>query len=151
MNRATIGWLWVAGQAILLVALVLLPGRDDWPTPTVVEAIALVLTVLGFAVMVAAALRLGRGLTPTPVPSDNGALQTTGLYQFARHPIYTGVLLVVAGIVLRSGSFVQLIVGVMLAVFFNAKAAWEEAALADRYHDYAEYAEATPRFLPRLR
>ena len=108
VDRRTVGWAFVAGQVLLLVALVLLPGRDDWPTPSRVWMIGQVLVIAGFVLMLVASLRLGRGLTATPVPNARGQLITGGLYRYVRHPIYTGVLLIVVGLTLRSGSFVTL-------------------------------------------
>jgi protein-S-isoprenylcysteine O-methyltransferase Ste14 len=148
VDRRTIGWLFVAGQVVLLVALVLLPGRDDWPTPSWVWMVGQVLVIAGFVVMIAASLRLGRGLTATPVPNTRGQLITGGLYRYVRHPIYTGVLLIVVGLTLRSGSVVTLAVAVVTVVFFDRKARWEEAQLSKRYPDYADYASHTHRFVP---
>ena len=145
------GWAFVAGQAVLLVALVVLPGRDDWPTPSWVRLVGQVLVVAGFVLMIVASLRLGRGLTATPVPNARGQLITGGLYQYVRHPIYSGVLLVVVGLTVRSGSFVTLSVAIVTVVFFDRKARWEEAQLRERYPDYAEYASHTPRFVPGVR
>jgi len=67
-----------------------------------------------------------------------------------RHPIYTGVLTIVAGIVLRSGSVIQALVGVATVAFFTVKAKWEEGQLRERYADYDSYAAEVPRFLPRI-
>lgn len=142
------GWAFVAGQVVLLVALVLLPGRDDWPTPSWVWLVGQVLVIAGFVLMILASLRLGRGLTATPVPNARGELITGGLYRYVRHPIYTGVLLIVVGLTLRSGSFLTLAVAAVTVVFFDRKAAWEEARLRERYPGYDEYASRTPRFIP---
>jgi len=149
VNRTLTGWALVAMQAVLIGALVFLPGRDDWPTPDWLASFGFALLVSGFLLMLAAALRLGRALTPTPVPSKYGKLTTSGLYRYMRHPIYTGVLLVVVGLGLRSGSWISAAVAVVTVVFFNAKAAWEEDRLTERYDGYAAYAAATPRFVPR--
>lgn len=148
MSRSTVGWLWVAGQAVLLGLLILLPGGDGWGRPRWLLAVAGVLFFGGLALVAVAALRLGAGLTPTPVPTQAGQLTTSGLYRFVRHPIYTGVLLTAAGMVMRSGSWLQLGVGVALLVFFDRKAAWEEQQLRDRYPGYADYAAKTPKFFP---
>ncbi len=148
VDRRTVGWAFVAGQVVVLVALVLLPGRNDWPTPPWVRTAGQVLVIAGFVLMIAASLRLGRGLTATPVPNARGQLITRGLYRYVRHPIYTGVLLIVAGLTLRSGSVVTLAVAVVTVVFFDRKARWEEARLRERYPGYAEYASHTPRFVP---
>ena len=148
VDRRVVGWLFVAGQVVLLVALVLLPGRDDWPTPSWVWMVGQAAVVAGLVVIVVASLRLGTGLTPTPVPNARGRMVTGGLYRFVRHPIYTGVLMIVVGLTIRSGSYITLAVAVATIVFFDRKAAWEEARLRERYDGYAGYAERTPRFVP---
>lgn len=96
-----------------------------------------------------AALGLGSALTPTPVPRDIGTLITRGFYRYVRHPIYTGVLSVAAGLTLRSGSWVHLAVAAITVLFFGRKASWEEVQLAERYADYPAYQAMTPKFLPR--
>lgn len=149
MERTTIGWIFVAIQVLLFVILALLPSGDAWPTPLAVDLAGLALVVAGVIWMLIAARRLGPALTPTPVPSERGSLTTTGLYGRVRHPIYTGVLALVLGIVVRSGSLVTLAFGLVTVAFFTVKARWEEARLAERYPDYPAYAARTPRFLPR--
>ncbi|MDH3294689.1 MAG: DUF1295 domain-containing protein, partial [Acidimicrobiia bacterium] len=96
------GWLFVLAQAMLLIALIAVPRADDWPVPTWLNLTGVLLAGFGLLVMVAAALRLGPNLTPTPMPKAHGQLTTTGLYRYSRHPIYTGVLVLVVGIVVRS-------------------------------------------------
>ncbi len=149
MSRNITGWLFVAAQAILLGALILLPGRDDWPTPGWLTTVGYVLVLTGLAVVAIAAFRLGPALTPTPVPTKNARLTTSGFYRHVRHPIYTGVLTIVAGLTIRSGSLISLAVAAVTVIFFNSKAGWEEARLAERYDGYADYAAVTPRFVPQ--
>lgn len=149
MSRTLTGWLFVATQAVLLIALLLLPSANNWPSPLPVQAVGYAAIVAGLAVIVLASFRLGPALTPTPVPTNSGQLATDGFYRYVRHPIYTGVLLIVAGITLRSGSVVTLAVAVLTVVFFTTKAKWEEARLVERYDGYSAYAAVTPRFIPR--
>lgn len=149
MNRTTVGWIWVGGQAVLLGALILLPGRDDWPTPGWVEALAAVLFFGGLALIGLAAFGLGTALTPTPVPTQHGTLTTGGFYRYVRHPIYTGVLSVVAGMTLRSGSWIHVAVAILTVGFFDRKAAWEEQQLVEHYPGYPAYAAMTPKFVPQ--
>lgn len=148
MSRHTVGWAFVGAQIALLVLLVVSPSGDDWSTPGWLMGLGWLVSVLGVVIAVAAGLRLGAALTPTPVPTDRGDLTTHGLYRYVRHPIYTGVLAVVLGIVLRSGSTVTALIGLALLAFFTVKARWEEGQLRDAYLDYAAYAARTPRFVP---
>jgi len=149
-DRAT-GRLFVAAQLALFVVIVALPRADHWPIPGWLVAVGYALMAAGTALVVVAGIRLGPSLTPTPVPTDSGRLTTSGLYRFSRHPIYSGVLAIVAGIVIRSGSLVVAAIGALAVVFFTVKARWEEGLLRERYPDYAAYAATTGRFLPRLR
>lgn len=145
------GWAFVAVQAALLITLIVLPGADAWPTPPWLRMIGAALVGVGLVVIAVASLGLGRSLTPTPVPNSRGELQVDGLYRFVRHPIYSGVLSIVVGLTLRSGSLVTLGLACATLAFFNTKAAWEEARLAERYPRYETYAAGTPRFIPRAR
>ncbi len=144
------GWSLVAIQAVLLGALVLLPASSDWSLSRSVTRIAHVIAWAGLAVVGVAALSLGSALTATPVPKLHAELRTGGLYRFTRHPIYSGVLVFVAGTVVASQNVLKLAVGVALIVFFNVKARWEEERLRATYPDYDTYAKQTPRFVPRL-
>lgn len=147
-NRHIIGWLWVAGQAVFLGALILLPNGQAWDRSGALGLAANVLFFLGLAIVAIGALRLGTGITPSPVPSSLGQLRTTGLYRFMRHPIYTGVLVAVVGIALRSGSWLHVAIAAATFVYFDRKAAWEEGQLRGHYPDYDAYAATTAKFIP---
>jgi protein-S-isoprenylcysteine O-methyltransferase Ste14 len=141
----------VAGQFVLIGILVVLPNRHDWPVPTALTAACSAATFAGLAVMVIGATGLGRGLTATPLPNAHARLRTGGLYRYARHPIYSGLLLTMASVTLASGSGLRLLTLGALALLLNVKARWEETRLAQRFEGYADYAARTPRFVPRLR
>ena len=148
MNRQRTGWLLVAVQVVLLVALVLVPTGTAWPMPGWLAAVAVALVVLGLAVVAVGGLTLGRALTPTPVPSTRGELRTGGPYRWVRHPIYSGVLAVVGGLTIGSRQWLGLALGVATVAFFTVKARWEEARLAEVYPGYRAYAARTSRFVP---
>jgi protein-S-isoprenylcysteine O-methyltransferase Ste14 len=142
----------VAGQFVLIGILVLLPGRHDWPVPAALKVACSIATVVGLAVMVIGATGLGRGLTATPLPNAHAQLRTGGLYRYARHPIYSGLLLTMASITVASGSGFRLLTLGVLVLLLTVKARWEETRLIQRFGGYADYAARTPRFVPfRLR
>ena len=140
--------LMVVGQFVLIGILVALPKGDDWPVPTALTVACSVATVLGLTVMVIGATGLGRGLTATPLPNAHAQLRTGGLYRYARHPIYSGLLLMMAAITVAAGSGLRLLTLAALVLLLNVKARWEETRLAERFEGYADYADRTPRFLP---
>jgi protein-S-isoprenylcysteine O-methyltransferase Ste14 len=141
----------VAGQFLLIGILVLVPGRHDWPVPAGLKVACSIATFVGLAVMIIGATGLGRGLTATPLPNAHAKLRTGGLYRYARHPIYSGLLLTMAAITVASGSVSRLLTLVVLVLLLTGKARWEETRLMRRFEGYAGYAARTPRFVPRLR
>lgn len=148
MSERTIGWAFVAVQALLLAALILLPGRSDYELPGAVRTITDVTFWAGVVVCVLAAISLGRALTATPVPNASGELRTGGLYRFARHPIYSGVILIVVSLAVRSGAWWKVALGVGTIAFFVVKTRWEEQRLNERFDEYESYAATTGRFFP---
>ncbi len=147
-SERTTGWVFVAVQATLLATLILLPSRDDFSLPGWARTVADATFWLGIALILVAAGFLGRSLTATPVPLERAELRTTGPYRWARHPIYSGVILVVVALAARSGNVISVVVAAATLVFFVAKSRWEERRLAERFPDYAAYAARTGRFFP---
>lgn len=146
-ERRTAWWL-VAVQFGLLAVIVLIPAGDDWPVGPGLRLVAATLAAVGLALMVVAGLQLGRNLTALPLPTGGARLRTDGLYRVARHPIYTGLLLFCAGLIVGSGSWARLAVLGLLVGWLNVKARWEEGRLAERFPEYPAYAARTGRFTP---
>jgi protein-S-isoprenylcysteine O-methyltransferase Ste14 len=144
-------WAFVCGQFVLLAVIVLLPSGRDWTVPRALALAASAGSWVGIAIMVVAALGLGRGLTASPLPNDRAQLRTAGLYGLVRHPIYSGLLLFSLAQVASSGRLLVALAGLLLTVLINAKARWEERRLGERFEGYREYAQHTARFVPALR
>jgi protein-S-isoprenylcysteine O-methyltransferase Ste14 len=83
-----------------------------------------------------------------PVPNQRAKLVTSGLYRFARHPIYTGVLCAAFGAALAHGSPIAIAIAVLFIPFFTLKSMYEEKLLRAVYPDYDDYARRTGRFFP---
>jgi len=146
MTRQAAGWLLVAVQGILLVVLVLVPRVETDPARLVV---GIGLVVAGCALGLVAGARLGAALTPTPVPTPEAGLRTSGPYRYLRHPIYTAVLLIAIGYTVAIGSWWSAAVCALLAVFFWGKSRWEDALLREAYgDDWRIWAAETGALLP---
>lgn len=141
----------VAVQVLLLVGFFLAPKRNDWPVPDRLATAGSFVVVAGAGVLIVAALSLGRSLTALPTPTARATLRTGGLYRCVRHPIYSGLLAMVLGGAVVSGSVVKLGLAAALLGLLTGKAHWEEDMLRQRYAEYEDYARRTPRFVPRLR
>ena len=143
-------WSFVGVQAILLLAIILLPRNTDWIPSDFSRIIGNVLFVAGIAVGVWSFIYLGRGLTPSPLPNSGGKLVVKGPYALVRHPIYTGVMLLSIGIAIRSGSYLVIGATLGLVILFAVKARWEEKHLVARYAGYPAYMRVTGRFFPLI-
>ena len=83
----------VAGQGLLLLALVAPSTAPLWRAPGPVQRGGLGLSAVGLGGMLVAASGLGKGLTASPLPNAAAQLRTGGLYSRIRHPMYSGLLL----------------------------------------------------------
>ncbi len=149
---ATIGWMLVSLQFLLLIALLVVPWRrslgDLWP-PDVTAVIGVLFLIGGLVISSLAFVRLGSALTPTPVPVSGMALRTNGIYAWVRHPIYSGILLAALGFTIAVGSVWQVFVWVLLVVFFIGKSMWEDLLLSEVHGvTWYEYADRTGGLIP---
>lgn len=155
VNQHSKGWLLVGIQALLLVALVVLPWRplgSDGPLPVWFSLVGVAVMAAGVGFGLAGAATLSSALTPTPVPKPGETLRTSGAYAIVRHPLYTSVLTVAVGFTIAVGSWWQLAVCCCLAIFFGFKSRWEDSMLAERFGDqWQDYRRATPAIVPLLR
>ncbi|WP_205370645.1 isoprenylcysteine carboxylmethyltransferase family protein [Thermoleptolyngbya sp. PKUAC-SCTB121] len=150
------GEYWVILQAVLLLGLLILPTV---PVPgLVIEpplryglwAIAALCALTAAIFLGKGLLDLGQSLTPLPYPREDGQLVQTGVYRIVRHPIYSGVIFAVLAIALYRLSGTHLLAALVFFIFFNAKAAKEEAWLQEKYPDYVEYKTRVKRLIPWL-
>ncbi len=142
------GHLWFVVQAILFCAMLLAPLKERRACPVLLRALGLITLIGGVIVALLGYRTLGRSHSPWTTPIADGQFVTTGMYQFMRHPIYAGWILVALGWALLSGS--QLGVGLALAggIFYDLKSREEEKWLVTTYADYAAYQRQVKRFIP---
>lgn len=144
-----IAWGLVAAQMALIVAVLLTRPQDHWPDA--LATAGLVVTAVGAALGMWTMLLVGVALTPSPLPTSRTRLVTRGPYRFARHPMYTAVLLFTGGVALWARNRTGLILWIALALLLTAKSEWEEQRLLVAFPEYAAYRARTARFggLPR--
>lgn len=118
------------------------------------RAVGGVLLVIGAAGLVDSFVRFalqGRG-TPAPI-APPAELVVTGLYRYARNPMYICVLSAIVGQALLFGD-VELLkyAGIVWLLAHTFVVAYEERALGARFGgSYDSYRSQVPRWLPRLR
>lgn len=153
--RGTRGEWYVVVQFVLFAAIALSsrlwPTQVTWPpvVSLVTTVIGLVLMVSGAALAVWGLAALGsNNLTALPYPKDEATLQVTGPYAIVRNPIYSGLLFGAFGLGLWHHSWVTLGLSAGLFVLFDLKTRREQAWLAERFPEYAEYARRVRKLVP---
>lgn len=133
-------------QFILLILFYIPIIPSVFQTPSVIKYVGVIISILGFLVIVIAILQLNKNLTPFPTPKENGVLINTGLYKYVRHPIYSGIFLAAIGIAFYTGSYWQLAISFILLILFYYKSKYEESLLTEKYKEYENYKNVTRRF-----
>jgi protein-S-isoprenylcysteine O-methyltransferase Ste14 len=100
----------------------------------------------GLAMVVWGVRSLGRSLTPGTEPLPDAPLVVSGAYAHVRHPIYLGIVLLLAGYTLAWSNWtLALLTGAVALGYFEGKARAEERWLAARYPGYAAYTRKVRR------
>jgi protein-S-isoprenylcysteine O-methyltransferase Ste14 len=76
-------------------------------------------------------------------------LVTHGIYAHIRHPLYSGMLLELAGLLLWIPRVTVLIACLLGWLWVIVQARLEEMDLQQRLPAYREYMQRVPRFIPR--
>jgi protein-S-isoprenylcysteine O-methyltransferase Ste14 len=120
-------------------------------TSDAIATAGLVLVVLGLAFSAWARDVLGRNWSGRVIIQDSHQLITAGPYAYVRHPLYTGIILAVAGTALIVAD-VGALIGFFFALAFTLlKASREERLLEAEFGPvYATYRERTGGLLPRI-
>ena len=109
-------------------------------------------TALGILFTIWARVHIGRNWSARVVIKEQHELVRTGPYRFVRHPIYTGLLIAIAGTALVTGEWRGVVALVFAILGFAWKAKREEAILFGEFgEDYARYRSETGMLLPRIR
>ncbi|MFZ3071710.1 MAG: methyltransferase [Thermodesulfobacteriota bacterium] len=109
---------------------------------------ALFLIIAGAVPFVWGHINIGR---PSHMPSMDDVLVSSGLYAYVRHPIYSGAMVLLVGLILMRPSTTWALGCVLAIVWLVVQARLEEMDLVQRMPSYRDYMLTVPRFLPRMR
>ncbi len=119
-------------------------------TPTW-QMLSVILVALGLSFAVWARVWLGRNWSSTVTVKHAHELIRSGPYALVRHPIYTGILLALAGTVLMIGKWRALIGLALFVASFVRKLTLEERFMAQEFgEDYARYRQQVAMLVPFL-
>ena len=127
-------------------------GQRFAPASDWLRTSGIVLTFVGAGIAIWARYSLGQYWSARVTLKVDHQLIRSGPYAWVRHPLYSGLLLAMAGTALVVGEW-RAVLGVVLAVMeFSRKAAKEEALLASEFGDqYQEFRKRTGFLVPRFR
>ena len=107
------------------------------------------LVVAGLGLTVAARVHLGGNWSGTVTLKQDHSLTRSGPYRFVRHPIYTGILLAVAGGIVASCEWRGLLALALFTGSFLRKISIEERFLTEQFGPaYVRYREEVPALIP---
>jgi protein-S-isoprenylcysteine O-methyltransferase Ste14 len=132
------------------VVYLLAPGPNLFIPGRALTIAGDLICVAGVFLLIAAIVALRHAVQVDPEPKPGATLVRSGVYRRFRHPIYTAMVVVVVGLVLKSGNLAVAIAGAALIAFLAAKVRVEERFLGARYPDYAEYRRHTWGLFPGL-
>jgi protein-S-isoprenylcysteine O-methyltransferase Ste14 len=163
----TVGQRWVARrphERVLLLSLELNLGALwalfkfylKWDRGLAPASLEPALTVAGALLVVCGAmlnvwgkLRLGRWFSATFGVKVGHELVTDGPYAITRHPIYSGLLLMLFGSALAWDSLLTLLLALLLSMTLFFHTVYEELLFERHFGDaYRDYRRRVPRLLP---
>jgi protein-S-isoprenylcysteine O-methyltransferase Ste14 len=139
----------LGGGGILLAVPIAPLQHRLWPSSLVLAYVGLGLEVAGIAFAIWAREHLGRLWSGTVTLKEGHRIVQSGPYRLARHPIYTGILTGVLGVVLARGDLSALLAFVLFAIGVARKIAIEEKLLVSRFgEEYATYRSKVRAIIP---
>jgi protein-S-isoprenylcysteine O-methyltransferase Ste14 len=122
------------------------------PNRPVIRDLGLALAGLGIFLMIWARRHLGHYWSDKVEIKANHQLISTGPYARLRHPIYTGMLLGIAGTAVAVGEWRGVAAFLLLLANYVIKAKKEEGILRQKFGPaFQEYERRTGFLIPRLR
>jgi protein-S-isoprenylcysteine O-methyltransferase Ste14 len=83
-----------------------------------------------------------------PEPKQKGKLITHGIYNYIRHPMYAGILILTGSLIIQFWSPLRFCSFLCLGLVFILKIRKEEALLSSRFPEFEEYKRRTNRLIP---
>jgi protein-S-isoprenylcysteine O-methyltransferase Ste14 len=141
--------------AWVLLVLHVIPSHwlvlRPWPHTLAVQAAGLGLTILGCLFAIWARVTLGKNWSGLPKVKQEHELILKGPYALVRHPIYSGLLLALAGTFLANGRLGGVLIWVLMAISYAIKMRQEERLMYETFPDaYPEYKQKVKALIPGI-
>ena len=135
----SVSWFALA-HALPDAPLFTLRGAPEW--------IARALQITGLVILLQSfrAFDAGIFLGFRPMPEDGEPFSAQGIYRHLRHPMYSGVMLLLLASPRQSVNSLNL--ALVVSLYFIIGARFEEKRMLAMHPSYADYCRRTPRFIP---
>jgi protein-S-isoprenylcysteine O-methyltransferase Ste14 len=144
-----------SGQLILLVLFLLIWVVDSFLlriSTFLSDDISLYirLIILGL-ILVTAVYLIRSGHVVVKHEQRPSGVVSTGAFQYVRHPLYLGSIMFYLGLAVATASLFSLVLVVLIFIFYDFIASYEEKLLQDRFHEeYRNYQKRTGKWLPMI-
>ena len=116
-----------------------IPQKQIIQVSTFSNLVGILIIIIAFIILLVAIKDLGRNLSPFPRPINNSNLITTGIYRFARHPMYYSLILISFGVFIIKLSIYYLFLSISLGLLIKFKISLEEQYLINKFKNYLLY------------
>ncbi len=145
-----------AGQIILFVLFMIVWVADSfWLKMSTFPAASIPLYIriaVAVVALIVALMLVKSGHRVAGKQNDPGAVVSDGAFAYRRHPLYLGSILAYFCLTVFTASLFSLGMLVVIFVFYNYIAGYEEKLLEARYgDDYVRYRRDTGRWIPKVR
>ena len=124
-------------------------ARNILPQSNAVQVIGIIVTALGLLLAIWARVHLGRYWSGTIAIKQDHRLIRTGPYAWVRHPIYTGLLVGMAGTAIAVGEVSGLLATVLIFIAYYRKIRIEERFLVEQFGpEYVQYQHEVKALVP---
>lgn len=144
-----------AGQLILLALFLILWIGDSFflrVSTFLSEAIPLSIRLVFLGLALATAAYLSMWGHDRICREERGTrVVSVGAFRYVRHPLYSACLLFYLGLTVSTASFFSLVFFVVIFVFYNYLASFEERLLEEKFgEEYRNYKRRTGKWVPRM-
>jgi protein-S-isoprenylcysteine O-methyltransferase Ste14 len=150
-RAVAVAFLGIQLAGVALVATYALRGPaalDVWPVPGIVTCLGLVLAAAGVVLVAMAQRQMGASFR-IGIDDEETSLVEEGLFAVVRNPIFTGLLVVLAGVLVAAPSLWTLGLWSAAAATVSKQTRLEEGHLFAQHGEaYRRYAARVGRFLP---
>jgi protein-S-isoprenylcysteine O-methyltransferase Ste14 len=144
-----------SGQLILLVFFLIIWVVDSFLlqiSTFLSDDISLYIRLVILGLLIVTAVYLIRsGHVVVKHEQGSTGVVSTGAFQYVRHPLYLGSIMFYLGLAVSTASLFSLGLVVLIFIFYNFIASYEEKLLENRFHEeYRNYKIKTGKWVPRI-